>query len=166
MRGPRDALDGAAFEYQRTVAAKGRPPTPKQFARVAVDGANQWLGGDLAAVCGAIGVPSPVQPQRVALMPDNRERFVELVFEQLGGQPVKETDSWRQRELFQRQWLIGRMCSNALRYVQLQEALGRPPEPKDIGADKWGDSANRPDWECYQQVIARSLSDLGVTTLS
>src|SRR5262249_16806370 len=42
-------LTQLAKEFSRRVAARGKPPTAKQFAPLAAEVANHWFGGDIAA---------------------------------------------------------------------------------------------------------------------
>ena len=53
-------LETMSDEVSKRFASKGKPPTVKQFARMAEATANKWFGGDLTAVSVAILQPSPV----------------------------------------------------------------------------------------------------------
>ena len=78
-------LREAARHHAEAIAAKGKPPTPKQFARYALTATNHWLGGDISAFYAAIGEKSAVHPERVCLMPLDRTGFAHRVFDALGG---------------------------------------------------------------------------------
>jgi hypothetical protein len=67
-------LRTVAWEHSRWLAAKGKGPTLKQFAKLATPAANAWFGGNLGDLFGAVGEKPRVKPQRVALMPPNRVR--------------------------------------------------------------------------------------------
>jgi hypothetical protein len=149
-------------EYSRRVAATGKPPTLKQFAAFAAPAANHWFGGDLAALYAALGEKSPGQPERIDLLPGDPLVFVRAVYAALGGgPPLPREAAWEDREAFEEQWELRRLASEALRYLQLQEALGRPPTPKEFGADRirW-ERLGGPDsgWARYEAAIARSRS--------
>ena len=122
----------------------------------------------------AFGEKSPVTPQRVCLMPVDRESFVAAVYNALGGtreqwnpyiSDEKEAEAHR-----------GRMDANraraslahiALEYVQLEEALDRKPDLKDLGRGKFehrawvfGDDSEEA-WRSYAVVIAEARHSLG-----
>ena len=59
-------LREAARHHAEVIAAKGKPPTPKQFARHALAATNHWLGGDMSAFYAAIGEKSS-RPSRAGL---------------------------------------------------------------------------------------------------
>jgi len=150
-------LRTVAWEHSRWVAAKGKGPTLKQFAKFAAPAANAWFGGNLGDLFGAVGEKPPVKPQRVALMPPNRVALAALVFNSLGGEPVAGEDAWRNRERYDRQAAIRRLADEAPRYIQLQEALDRPPSIKEMRADSW----RWPDgieaiWPYYAEIVEHS----------
>ncbi|MEU4110876.1 TerD family protein [Streptomyces sp. NPDC027717] len=161
----RSELEEVARDHHRFVAAKGRPPTLAQFARFATTAANHWTGGDLEALCTAIGEPAPSPQQRRArLLTEEGYDFAQRVYQELGGKPV-DHDTWRNDpEETQRQWRLGRLAAESLRYLQLQEALGQPPTAKQFGAQRltwpWpGEEAE--GWPILQQVIG-SLTVTGL----
>ena len=150
-------LRTVAWEHSRWLAAKGKGPTLKQFAKLAAPAANAWFGGNLGDLFGAVGEKPPVKPQRVALMPPNRVALAALVFNAFGGEPVSGEDAWRDRERYDRQAAIRRLADEAPRYVQLQEALDRPPDIKEMRADSW----RWPDgieaiWPHYAEIVEQS----------
>ena len=134
-------LRAVAQEYNRRHTARGKPPTFKQFASFATDAANHWFDGDLGAVFASFGERAPASTERVDLLAGDPLVFVQAVYRALGGtDPLPQEASWRDRENYNRNWQAGRLASEATRYLQLQEALGRTPEPKEFGADK-------PNWD-------------------
>ncbi len=152
-------LRGVAREHSRRVAARGKPPTIKQFASFAAPAANHWFCGDLGALYAALGEAAPASPERIDLLPGDPYTFVRAVWTALGGQHLPEEDSWKDRPAHERQWQIGKLASQSLYYLQLAEALGRAPTPKEFKADRitW-DSFGGPDegWAHYVRVIERA----------
>lgn len=91
-------------------------------------------------------------------MPANRARLAGLVYKALGGRVLPPEAAWEQRELYNAQFDIRRRADAAPKFVQLQEALGRIPTPKELSADRWG----QPDeveilWTHFVQAVERSL---------
>lgn len=142
----------------------GKAPTLKQFAKAATPATNHWFGGDVSALYGAIGEKSPAAPQRRELMPKDRERFVRLVMGPLpslqyerypGRMSDAETQDFARKEL----------AELGLKYVQLEEALGRAPEMKELGekftyrskviADDDGEA-----WRIYVQAVERAKAEM------
>jgi hypothetical protein len=126
--------------HAQAIAERGKPPTAKRFARNAVLPTNHWFNGDIAALYAALGEKSPVHPERVRLMPADRHGFARRVFARLGGtypesqavDPSSDTSAAQaaeQNSNFSLAWLGGQ----SLRVIQLEEAMGRPPELKDFG---------------------------------
>ncbi|MET9437567.1 TerD family protein [Streptomyces sp. NPDC006551] len=154
----RSALEDVARAHHRFVAAKGRPPTLIQFAQVATSAANQWTGGDLGALYTAIGEPPAAQQQHPArLLPDDALLFAHRVYTALGGAPVDSELRMNQPEEAQRQWQLSRLAVESLRYVQLCEALGHPPAPKQFGAQRlaWPWPGGEVEgWPIFQHTIA------------
>jgi hypothetical protein len=134
-------LRDAARLHAQAIAEKGKPPTPKQFAKHAVAATNHWFGGDLSSFYAAIGEKSMVHPVRVTLLPADRLDFAKHVFESLGGRPFERRAivSSREEGLTQaaeqdRHSKLGWLAEESLRFIQLEEALGRHPELKEFGA--------------------------------
>ncbi|MFH9002131.1 TerD family protein [Streptomyces afghaniensis] len=154
----RTALEDVARGHHRFVAAKGKPPTLMQFAQFATSAANQWTGGDLGALYTAIGEPAAAQQQRPArLLPNDGHVFAQRVYTALGGTAVDNDLRMNQPEEAQRQWQLSRLAEESLRYVQLHEALGHPPTPKQFGAHRlawpWpGEEAQ--GWPLFQDTLA------------
>jgi hypothetical protein len=122
----------------------GKAPTAKQFAKQAADPTNHWFGGNMADLYTAFGERAPVHPQRVCLMPSDRVAFVHTVFEDLGGKPfVRQSvvgnaeEAERQNDDQQRHNQLSRLADESLRFLQLEEALGRVPELKEFGSARF-----------------------------
>ncbi|WP_405573686.1 TerD family protein [Streptomyces phaeochromogenes] len=154
----RSELENVAHQHHRFVAAKGRPPTLIQFARFAVEVANHWTGGDLGALYTAIGEPAPSQQTRPArLLSGDGYDFARQMYQELGGKPVDHETWVNNPEETQRQWQLSRLATESLRYLQLQEALGQPPTPKQFGAQRltwpWPDGESE-GWPVLQHALA------------
>lgn len=155
-------LREVAREHSRRVAAKGKPPTIKQFASFAAPAANHWFGGDLAALYAALGEVAPATPHRIDLLPGDPYTFVRGVWTALGGQHLPEEASWKDRPAFDHQWQTGKLASGSLHYLQLAEALGRPPTPKEFGADRitWDSfGGEEQGWRRYTAVIEAARTE-------
>ncbi|MEV0175421.1 TerD family protein [Streptomyces sp. NPDC050803] len=154
----RTALEDVARAHHQFVAAKGRPPTLIQFAQFATVAANQWTGGDLSALYTAIGEPAPAQQERSArLLPGDGYDFARRVFAALGGTTVDNDLRMNQPEEAQRQWQLSRLAVESLRYVQLWEALGQAPTPKQFGSARlaWPWSGEEAEgWPVFQKTLA------------
>lgn len=155
----RTALEDVARAHHRHVAAKSRPPTLIQFAQFATTTANQWTGGDLGALYTAIGEPAPTQQERPArLLPGgDGHDFARRVYTALGGIAVDDDLRMNQPEEAGRQWQLSCLAVESLRYVQLHEALGQPPTPKQFGSTRlalvWpGGEAE--GWPVFQHTLA------------
>jgi hypothetical protein len=174
-------LREAARLHAQAIAERGKSPTAKQFARHAASATNHWLGGDLAAFYAAIGEKSPVLTVRVPLMPPDKAGFASLVFRRLGGRPferrvvVANRDEGRvQAEEQDRYNKLAWLAEQSLHLIQLEEALGRPPELKEFGAPgfEYRSEILHTDsgiaWERYVSVVeaARLGAEAPVTTSS
>lgn len=147
-------LREVAHEFNRRTTARNKPPTFKQFAAFAVPAANHWFGGDLVAVHAALGESSPATTARHDLLVGDPFDFAHAVYTALGGGPALPEGATGPG--VNRQWDLRRAASEALRYLQQYEALGRPPTPKEFGAERirWehlgGEEAG---WSRFEQVI-------------
>ncbi len=159
-------LREAARLHAQAVAERGKPPTPKQFARTALAATNHWFGGDMSAFYAAIGQESPIEPVRVALVPVDQHGFAIGVFEALGGKPFERQivvasrdEGLAQAEEQQRHYKLGWLAEQSLRFTQLQEGLGRPPELKEFGSPgfEYRSDVVSPDpqaaWALYAAVV-------------
>jgi hypothetical protein len=162
----------AARAYHVLVNERGKRPTAKQFAKAAEVATNHWFGGDLSGLYRAFGEKSPIQPQRIMLLPADREGFVKAVFAALGGTPFgrqqvvsDQREQTRQNEAYERFKGISGLARNSIWYVQLEEALGRPPELKEFGRSKfeWQAPALHMDIE---EAWCRYAAAIGVAKLS
>jgi hypothetical protein len=133
-----NGLTNLAREVNRVLAGRGRLPTVKQFARIGAPVANDWFGGDLAALYVAVGEKPPMPQQRVHLLPYDRAAFCTQLFTALGGRYVPNSLAG-QDDGFIESWELRRVVHQAPRFIQLEELLDRPPNAHEFGAD-------RPSW--------------------
>jgi hypothetical protein len=148
--------------YAQTIADKGKPPAPKQFARQAAVATNRWFGGDISGFCAAIGEKSVFRPRLASLMPADRRGFATKVLAAL--QKYRTTSSGvtePTQSPTQRNDDLERLAEESLRVVQLREALGRSPTQKEFGRfEYWAPSldpkADRA-WEIYVRLIEAEL---------
>jgi len=159
-------LRGTATAYSRILEEKGRAPTLKQFARHATVATNHWFGGNVSGLYAAIGEKIPQRPQRIAMLPDDPEDFAWSVFEHFGGKPftrktiVESRDEADQHAKEQQQYgNLLRLSELSVYYVQLEEALGRPPTLREFGQAgfQWPSSVLAEDmdaaWLIYKDAI-------------
>ncbi|MFC4118964.1 stress protein [Nonomuraea zeae] len=157
-------LTEVSYELNRFVAAYGRLPTYKQFARFAGTAANHWFNGDLASLYAAIGERAPATSRRIDLLPGAAHDFVDAVYAALGGLPFDEVmknpgsplaNSCRQK---------AHLAAASVTYLQIAEALGRAPEIKEFGGDRhewdWA-GGHEHGWPVYQQAIEQVLMQNG-----
>ena len=150
-------LRTVAREHSRWLAAKGKGPTLKQFAKFALPAANAWFAGNLGDLFGALGETPPTKPKRVDLMPSDRFAFAARVFSALGGTPTTNKDAWRDGEDDERQVAIQHLADEAPRYVQVHEALGRPPDIQEMRAEYWRwPEGIEAIWPRYAEIVERS----------
>ena len=161
-------LQEVATEYRRSLEERGRPPTLKQFARKAASATNRWFGGDVGDLYTSIGEKAPVDPERSHEMPEDPVNFSWAVFRAMGGEsPPAAPESGGRSEPSQpvdtgRYWNLVRLAEESPRYVQLEEALGRPPELREFGKRKFelpGSSLAsdiEAAWTIYQEAIAKA----------
>ena len=138
----------------------GKAPTLKQFARAAMPATNHWFGGDVSALYGAIGEKAPAMPQRTALMPKDKERFVRLIMEPL---PSLEYERYpgRMSDEATQDFTRKEIAELGLKYIQLEEALGRPPEMKEMGEkftyrSKVLAADENQAWQIYKRAVERA----------
>ncbi|MBC9002937.1 hypothetical protein, partial [Micromonospora aurantiaca (nom. illeg.)] len=129
-----EPLRELARQVNLAVARRGKLPTLKQFATLGAPVANAWFGGDLAALYAAVGERAPVEQTRVQLMPYDRAAFCNQVFTDLGGRYVPNSRAVEDIEGNRLSWDLRRLAAEAPRFVQLEEALDRPPTPEEFGA--------------------------------
>lgn len=133
-------LRSAAEAYHRKAAQRsGRPPTVKQFAPLAVSAANQWFGGDLAGVYTSLSMEPPMRPTYTQLLYGDPHAFCDRVWNLLNHRRYPdELLPWKEEnEEVRRGWnALNYLVREAPAYVQLLEASGATPEPKQLF--KWG----------------------------
>ncbi|WP_370136621.1 stress protein [Streptacidiphilus sp. EB103A] len=128
-----DALRDVARELNRAIASRGKPPTVKQFARVAAPVANTWFGGDLNALYVALGEKAPPAQERVHLLPYDLVDFGNRLFDALGGHFIPDSAASAD-PAYTNSSLLTRLITHAPRFVQLEELLGRQPTPEEFRA--------------------------------
>jgi hypothetical protein len=128
------------WESEITEAAKGynlllhgksdRAPALKRFAKMAAPATNHWFGGDVCGLYGAIREKCPVQPQHIRLMPKDVSVFTRALFASLTSHaaPFNGEEEAKRYSNY-----IEVLANLGIKYVQLEEALGRPPSMKEIG---------------------------------
>ncbi len=153
----------AAHAYRRAQSDRGRPPTITWFAREATEPANHWFGGDVRDLYTAFGEKCPVAPV-VVDAPTDRARFVQTAFRGFGGTDRSADDA------ADSQWAPRTLANSAIGYLQLEQALDRPPTLKEFGISVIASVARQmksePDqvWEWYEKVIAWTRASLGWTS--
>ncbi|WP_248964816.1 hypothetical protein [Sphaerisporangium perillae] len=155
-------LTDVAYELNKFVAASSKLPTFKQFARFAAKAANHWFNGDLPSLYAAIGEKAPATSRRVDLLPGTAHDFVDAVYAALGGPPyedVMRTESGSKLADNCRQ--MAKLAAASVSYLQIAEALGRVPEPKEFSADRhdwdWAGGLEQ-GWPTYQRAIEHVLA--------
>lgn len=153
--------------YSRHVADKGKSPTVKQFAATAGDAADHWFGGDLTGVYGALGLRSPLSPPTYErLLPVDSRAFTRRVRQQLNS--LARNVGTGTEETVARDNQMSNLTRYSIKWVELAEALGTPPELKALGARSFtvssGALADDVDtaWRLYCHAIERALADESV----
>ncbi len=154
-------ISEAARAFNLLLGEKGgKAPTLKQLAKAAMPPTNHWFGGDVSTLYGAIGEKSPAIPQKNILMPQDKEQFIKLIMKPLpsleherypGKMSDEATQDYTRKEL----------AELGLRYVQLEEALGRPPEMKEMGEkftyrSKVLAADESEAWQIYKKAVERA----------
>lgn len=166
-------LREASREYGKFSNVKGKPPTLKQFGRFGEVPANHWFGGNVSGLYAAIGQQCPIVPVHARLLTRPVDRFAFRVFTVLGGKPTRWEDlaatiKGRDREQQDAAWRNHgnrqKLAELAVWYVQLWEALGRPPELKEFGTGKFAypgatlDSDTEKAWQIYGSAVQSCVS--------
>lgn len=158
----------AGRTYNLLLSEMTKAPTPKQFADRVVPAVNHWFGGDISELYGALQEKSPVQPQRVTILPGDRVAFAFAVFQALGGNPSFRQDypngpqqdyqAWREKS--ERNAQISKLADLSFWYIQLEEGLGHPPTLKELGQSKFvrlcsviSEDVDKA-WHMYSEIIA------------
>lgn len=134
-------LKATARQFLLMNEEKGKPPTLKQFAKHAVEPAARWFGGDVGLLYASIGQKlAGANVRRSLRMPADRLGFAQRVFAALGGVPYQPRDigtnpedARKDADARDRHHALSRLALESLSYVQLVEALGRPPTVTEFG---------------------------------
>ncbi|MGC4900488.1 hypothetical protein ACLQ2Y_14245 [Micromonospora echinospora] len=156
-----DALTTVSRNLQIHIAAKGKQPTFRQFAKMAAPTANHWFNGNLTDLYTAIGEKAPQVTRRQDLLPGTAYTLVHAVYQGLGGRyhnnDLRITDYPEARRYHQ----ISRLASASPYYVQISEALGRPPTPDEFGANRhewdWSNGLQQ-GWPLYEMAVKRAIA--------
>ena len=150
--------------YHRHVADKGKPPTLKQFAKLAEEAANHWFGGDLAQLSDALGLPGPDPQSHNRLLPADRAAFVARVRALLGGQRWDQSPADMERDERERRLRLSELAERAPEVVQIWEATGEPPPLKGASWARYRlETAFGPDteagWTKFLDAVTEALQD-------
>jgi hypothetical protein len=164
-------LKATARQFHLMTEEKGKPPTLKQFVKHAIAPARHWFGGDVGLLYTSLGQKLPNESVRRGLrLPQDTRSFVNAVFGALGGRPferravVDSPDEARiQVAQQERHRELRRIAAESLTYVQLAEALGRSPTPKEFGAKfEWMSACLSEDphhaWVLFSSSVERALT--------
>ena len=172
-------LRAAAEAYNRSTIAKGKPPTVRQTITASQQTIDRWFGGDVGLLLTAIGQKAPsarpvyerVMPADVyALGPAVQQRLglvevpelsdVDLASGELDHQAIKANRDARQHNTYRHY-----AAAKAYDYIRLQEALGRPPEMKEVAGAKGSVEWISPEdpkagWEQLKAAVTDVLAQL------
>jgi hypothetical protein len=141
----------AARQHNLLLHEKGKVLI-RQFVKIALKPTNHWFGGDISGLYRTIGEKAPLTPCRRCLIPEDRVSFVRLVARVLEGKLVNHVS----------------LASESLWYLQLEEALGRPPDLKEFGVRRLGwlgqEITQDADevWRIYAQAVAEAKRSFGL----
>lgn len=165
------SLKATARQFHLMTEEKGKTPTLKQFAKHGVEPAQRWFGGDFGLLYSAIGQRLAGEGgRRSLLMPPDRVAFAHTVFAALGGVPHQPSTHVGDRAQAQaeaaardRHHGLRRLAADSLSYVQLMEALERPPTLKEFGSKfEWPSKVISPDidtaWKMFSETVERVLA--------
>lgn len=126
-------ITAAANAFNLLLGEKGgKAPTLKQFAKSAAVPTNHWFKGNVSALYRTIGEKSPTEPIQLALMPKDKAAFVRRVFENLPSLQFQMYEGRISDDTAQ-EYYRKELAELAIKFVQLEEALGSGPEMKEIG---------------------------------
>ncbi|MEX2324059.1 MAG: hypothetical protein WEA29_09860 [Acidimicrobiia bacterium] len=154
--------------YHRRIADIGKPPTLRQFSRIANRTANSWFGGDLGSVYAAIGEKRAVVPKYDRLMPENVAALAQKVFRALGGRPLGrftvEVPTGAEQEARASVYRAADAARGAIRLIQCREAKGAKPTIAEFGTPRWrrfGDlfGGGESGWDRFIRQIDEALTD-------
>jgi len=168
-------LRAAAEAFNRTLLAKGKPPTVRQCINASQPALDRWFGGDIRQLLGAIGQQAPAgTPANERRLPLDPYTFGKAVERALGGGlPEPDMTDWPGED---RKTLAEFRAARdhnsaryyaafaAYRYVQAWEALGERPSMKQVKEGKQSASfLNRDDpegaWAQLEDAILKVLAD-------
>lgn len=165
-------LRAAAEAYNRALNAKGKPPTYRQTITASKTTIDRWFAGDVGDLLAAIGQKGPgVKPTYQRVLPEDVYAFGEAVHRNLGLVEEPEVTDWDDRAAVAAQRAARDhnthrryAAQHAYTYVQMWEALGRPPEMKEVpggaGAAKWlNDTDTDAGWQTFVHAIEQALRD-------
>ncbi len=148
----------------------GKAPTLKQFAKAATIATNHWFAGDVTGLYRTIGEKTPVEPTRSALMPADKAAFVRRVLE---GLPSLQFEVYEGRvsDDSSQDYYRKELAELAIKYVQLEEALGQPPEMKQLGEKfTYRSGVLNPDqseaWRIFSEAVQKAKISESSTQLS
>jgi hypothetical protein len=164
-------LGAAEARFTRIHREKGKRPTLKQFlSSDVVVAANNWFGGHLADVYTAIGETAALEQLHERRMPKDLLGFMRTLHARLHRSAAHRTYLVRafegaDRERVKSTWedRVRWFAEAGPRYIQLEEALGRPPDLKEFGADqldyRFDALAATPEaaWQMFEQELTASL---------
>jgi len=148
-------------EFNKMVEVRRKAPTLKQFAKHAVDPTNRWFGGDVSQLYRALGEKCPTATVRRRALRIPASAFAQSVFSAIGGIPttweelaktIVGGDRERQNEEWRAHQNREKFAELSLRYVQLREALDRPPTLKEFGPGTFEYPARALDAELLEKV--------------
>jgi hypothetical protein len=178
-------LKDTAREYNKLYEVKRKTPTLKQFAKYADEPTNRWFGGNVSQLYRALGEKSPVSPVRRRFLTERPARFAQRVFAAIGGVPTKWEDlaatiAGTDREKQDAAWRAHqdrvKLATLSVKYLQLREALDRPPTLKEFGSgsfyylapvldpslnEKWSHNTSARGVTAYEEMKTR-VADVAV----
>ncbi len=172
----RSSVEGASVRFGHLLAERGKAPTLKGFVNAEVVGvAEDWFGGNLANLYTAIGETAPIAPIYERRMPDDVKGFARRLLADLRRLGAHRRDDVRYPDGNlahdpPRFWesKLRDLVGLAVRFVQLEEALGRSPTVKELSAATFtykGDAlATTTDeaWGAFTAAIGRARKDPGL----
>jgi hypothetical protein len=104
------------------------------------------------------------QPTRSVLLPADKEAFVKRVFEQLPSRQFEMYEG-RMSDDASQDYYRKELAELAIKYIQLAEAMGGPPEMKQLG-DKFTyrsgvlDSDDAEAWKIFSRAVLNAKSSV------
>jgi hypothetical protein len=156
-------IKAAANAFNLLLGEKsGKAPTLKQFAKFAALPTNHWFEGNVSGLYRAISEKCPTEPIQTTLMPKDKAAFVRRV---LGKLPSLQFQMFEGRisDASAQDYYRKELAELAIKFVQMEEALGRPPEMKEIGEKflyraKVLSAEEGEAWNIYSDVIHAAMN--------